>query len=169
MINNWLKPKWDSNVCIQNIPIEYLLQNNIKLLLLDVDNTLLPRSEISLNQSVYNWLIEAKKHIKLHLISNNPSRKRIGSIARPLQISFTYLAGKPRRGKALEAINKFNYKRSNIAIIGDRLFTDIYVGNRLGLYTILVKPINSDGTTDQKNYFQKIEKALSKVLGANTK
>ena len=37
------------------------------------------------------------------------------------------------------------YKNNNIAIIGDRIFTDILVGNRLGLYTILIKPLGPNG------------------------
>jgi len=32
-------------------------------------------------------------------------------------------------------------KKENIIIIGDQLFTDIYGGNRFGIRTILVKPI----------------------------
>ena len=165
----WLRPQWESNLTIQNIPISYLINQQIKVLLLDVDNTLLPRNELILCASVRTWLLEAKKHLKLHLISNNPSRSRIKNIAQQLQVNFTCRAAKPRKSKVLEVIEKFDCKRSNIAIIGDRIFTDIWAGNRLGLYTILVKPIKFDGTSFKENYYQEAEKYLSKLLGAGRK
>ena len=31
-----------------------------------------------------------------------------------------------------------------MALIGDRLFTDVLAGNRLGLYTVLVRPIDPE-------------------------
>ena len=30
-------------------------------------------------------------------------------------------------------------------MIGDRLFTDVLCGNRMGLYTVLVRPVRDDG------------------------
>ena len=38
---------------------------------------------------------------------------------------------------------KTGEKKETLAIIGDRIFTDILAGNRFGIYTILVKPTNS--------------------------
>ena len=163
----WLEPNWETNLTIHEIPIKLLLNKNIKALLLDVDGTLLPRKEIVLHPSVENWLLEAKKHLVLHLISNNPSKKRIHSIAKKLRISCTYRASKPRKAKTIEAIKQLKYQHSSIAIVGDRIFTDILAGNRLGLYTILVRPIKADGTSYRKNHFQKLEKYISRLLGAS--
>ena len=169
MNEHWLEPDWDPYLSIQNISINYLLKKDIKLILLDVDNTLLPRRELIIDQSVITWLTEAKKYLKLHLISNNPSKSRIMSIANQIKVSFTYGASKPRRKKVQEVISKFDFNTSNIAIVGDRIFTDVLVGNRLGLYTILVKPIKSDGRTSKNNYSQEIERYLSKIFGAFNK
>lgn len=43
------------------------------------------------------WLRQAKERLRLHLFSNNPSRRRIGSVAQRLDLPFTTSAGKPRR------------------------------------------------------------------------
>tara|TARA_Y100001968_G_scaffold304257_1_gene319130 strand:+ start:503 stop:1006 length:504 start_codon:yes stop_codon:yes gene_type:complete len=166
MKSSWLKPKWQANTCIRNIPIDYLIEQEIKVLLLDVDNTLLPRHERELNKSVVNWLVEASHLLKIHLISNNPSKNRIKRIAEQFSVGFTCRAAKPRRKKVVQVIDSYECKRSNIAIVGDRIFTDILVGNRLGLYTILVKPIKSDGTTNHNSCYQDIEICLSKLIGA---
>ena len=154
MSQNLLKANWEPGLSIKDLPIQHLLDLGIKALVLDVDGTLLPRKEIVLHPSVENWLLEAKRHLSLHLISNNPSRKRINTIAEKLKISCTYRASKPRKAKTIEAIKQLKYQHSSIAIVGDRIFTDILAGNRLGLYTILVRPIKADGTSYRKNYFQ---------------
>ena len=145
MKKNWLKPHWEANSCIHNIDIKNLVNLNLKVLLLDVDGTLLPREAIELNDKVKDWVIEAKKLFKVHLLSNNPSRKRIKLIADKLELSFTYRASKPFKRSAIKVMNELNYKNHEIAIVGDRLFTDVLIGRRLGFHTILVKPITKDG------------------------
>ncbi|WP_320664402.1 YqeG family HAD IIIA-type phosphatase [Prochlorococcus sp. MIT 1223] len=165
MTKNWLKPDWDTNLSIQNLSINELLSQEIKLLLLDVDGTLLPRQKINLPQSIKEWILEAKEQLHIHLLSNNPSKKRIKCIANELSLSYTYSASKPRRGKTIKVIKKFNYPASNIAIIGDRIFTDILIGNRLGIYTILVKPVQQNGLVSGRNYTQRIERYLARNLG----
>tara|TARA_Y100001968_G_scaffold325948_1_gene368092 strand:- start:627 stop:1136 length:510 start_codon:yes stop_codon:yes gene_type:complete len=161
-----LVPKWEANKTINNIPIDLLKDKGIKVILLDVDNTLLPRRSTLLSSSILNWLIEAKKHFKLYLISNNPSKKRIKNVADQVDIGFTFSASKPRRSKVLKVINTFDCDIKDIAIIGDRIFTDIWSGNRLNLYTILVRAVKADGTEFKRNYYQRAEKFLSKLLGA---
>ncbi len=53
-----------------------------------------------------------------------------------------------------------------MAIIGDRVFTDVLAGNRLGLYTVLVRPLGVDGKPSANNNFQKLEKLLASFMGA---
>ena len=54
-------------------------------------------------------------------------------------------------------MEKFQYKFNQTAIIGDRIFTDVLVGNRLGLYTVLVRPIGKNGMKAETALFQNIE------------
>ena len=163
---NWLKPNWETNFGIQNISINYLHSLQIKALILDVDGTLIPRNEIEIHHSVKDWVKEAREHLTLHLLSNNPSKRRIEKISKELKIDFTCRASKPRRGAILKVIDGFNCNKSHIAIIGDRIFTDVFAGNRIGLYTILVKPLKADGTAFKQHRFQNLEKYLSKIAGA---
>jgi len=51
-------------------------------------------------------------------------------------------------------------------MIGDRLFTDIIAGNRLGLYTILVKPLASNGITCKHNRTQRFEQRIASFFEA---
>lgn len=50
---------------------------------------------------------------------------------------------------------------SQVAVVGDRLFTDILMANSMGSYGIWVK----NGVTPSKNIICKFEKALYKFLG----
>ncbi|WP_269623023.1 YqeG family HAD IIIA-type phosphatase [Prochlorococcus marinus] len=161
-----LKAKWNTGKDIRKISYNEIKDKGIKLLLLDVDGTLLPRNEIKVHHSVYQWIQEAKRNFKIHLISNNPSKRRIQSIAKQLNVTFTYKAIKPRKKAIVKSIQPFNFYNKEIAIIGDRIFTDILVGNRLGIYTILVKPIDSNGNVIQDNKMQIIENKVASIIGA---
>ncbi|HHW74588.1 MAG TPA: HAD hydrolase-like protein, partial [Firmicutes bacterium] len=51
-------------------------------------------------------------------------------------------AVKPRRRAFRKALQILDLTASETAVVGDQIFTDVLGGNRLGLYTILVTPIN---------------------------
>ena len=117
-----------------------------------------------LSNDIKNWVFNSKKHFDIYLFSNNPSKKRIKLIADQLDLKFTHSGGKPSKKKLNKLIDKFPYSTSEIAIIGDRIFTDILVGNRLGMYTILVDSIDYYGNKIEKNSFQFIERHLAKII-----
>ena len=117
-----------------------------------------------LSKDIKNWVFNSKKHFDIYLFSNNPSKKRIKLIADQLDLKFTHSGGKPRKKKLNKLIDKFPYSTSEIAIIGDRIFTDILVGNRLGMYTILIDSIDYYGNKIEKNSFQFIERHLAKII-----
>ena len=117
-----------------------------------------------LSEDIKNWVFNSKKHFDIYLFSNNPSKKRIKSIADQLNLEFTHSGGKPSKKKLNKLIDKIPYSLSEIAIIGDRIFTDILVGNRLGMYTILVDSVDYYGNKIGKNNFQSIERFLAKIL-----
>ena len=62
--------------------------------------------------------------------------------AKGLGMMYYYKAKKPRQKGYNYIIDKTKVKKENILMIGDQLFTDIYGGNRFGIKTVLVKPIN---------------------------
>ncbi len=117
-----------------------------------------------LSKDIKNWVFNSKKHFDIYLFSNNPSKKRIKLIADQLDLKFTHSGGKPSKKKLNKLIDKFPYSTSEIAIIGDRIFTDILVGNRLGMYTILIDSIDYYGNKIEKNSFQFIERHLAKII-----
>ena len=103
----------------------------------------------------------------LHLFSNNPSRSRIGGVAEQLGVDFTTSAGKPRRSPLRRVLQQLDLPAAQVAMVGDRVFTDVLAGNRLGMYTVLVKPIDPSGQPCRHDHWQRFEVKLAQLAGAD--
>jgi HAD superfamily phosphatase (TIGR01668 family) len=169
MLAALLSPNWTAGTTLAHLPLQPLLEGPagpIRALVLDVDRTLLPRRSATLPPSAEQWLRHAQSLMPLHLLSNNPSRRRIGSVADHLGLPFTTSAGKPRRAALRRVVAELGLEPHQIALVGDRLFTDVLAGNRLGLFTVLVKPIGPDGDPCPHDGVQNLEIRMSRWLGA---
>ncbi len=166
MKQSWLRPDWEPGLSISKLPLEHLLQMRIKALLLDVDGTLLHGKEVILHNSVINWIKEAKENLVVHLLSNNPSHKRVGSVAKQLRVDYTCRAGKPFHRGLNKVLKSIELNPAQIGLVGDRIFTDVIAGNSRGLYTVLVTPIGPDGNSCPNNRIQLLEKKAAQFLGA---
>ena len=161
-----LQPDWAPGLTIAHLPLPHLTARNIQAAVLDVDGTLLPGRDVRLPDSVRTWLDDAQRRMRLYLFSNNPSKARISAVAEQLNLSFTSGAGKPRRGALRRVVQELDLPPEQIAMVGDRLFTDVLVGNRLGLYTVLVRPIREDGSACSHDTVQRLEYRLARFMGA---
>ena len=112
------------------------------------------------------WAKDASRLLHIHLISNNPSRQRIQAVADQMNVTYTCSASKPRRGAIRRVISTLPNATTEIAMVGDRVFTDVLAGNRLGLYTVLVKPPRPDGTACSHDRVQRLERHLARFFGA---
>ena len=160
-MNTLTKADWDSKMPIYEISHERLFRQGLKCLLLDVDGTLLSKKSIDIPVKVKEWIYKAKTNFSLYLISNNPSKKRIQRISSELGINYEYKAFKPSRKITLNVIRKLNEDNNKIAIIGDRILTDVIVGNRCNIKTILVRRLNKKGVQVKFNFTLFIEKFIS--------
>jgi uncharacterized protein len=112
-------------------------------LVLDVDNTIVGDSETEVSPEVRQWIDNMRNDINIWLISNNFSDRRIQGIAESLNLPYRSRAGKPSRRIVRQALEAMELQASEVGMVGDRLFTDVIVGNRLGMFTILVQPIDN--------------------------
>jgi HAD superfamily phosphatase (TIGR01668 family) len=120
---------------------DLIKQNRLQGLVLDVDETLLPWREKQLSPELLNWVAEVRQIVDLWLVSNNLSQTRINSIASELDLPYIFGAGKPSRRKLRQAVEAMKHPVDRIGMVGDRLFTDVLAGNRLGMFSILVEPM----------------------------
>jgi HAD superfamily phosphatase (TIGR01668 family) len=165
-LTDLLQPDWVAQGTLAELPLERLLERGIRALVLDVDRTLLPHRGSELPPAMERWLRRAQDSLPLHLFSNNPSRSRIGGVAARLGVPFTTSAGKPRRGALRRVLDGLNLPAAQVALVGDRVFTDVLAGNRLGLFTVLVKPVNAQGEPCRHDRWQRLEVQLARLTGA---
>ena len=163
---HWLTPDWEPGLTIAQLSLPYLTGHGLRAAVIDDDRTLLPGRDVTLPVPVREWLVDAGRRMQLHLFSNNPSRDRIAAVADQLGVSFTSGAGKPRRGALRTVVRDLAIPTESIAMIGDRLFTDVLCGNRMGLYTVLVCPVRDDGKPCRHDRVQRFERAMARAMGA---
>ena len=80
-------------------------------------------------------------------------------------VPFVASAGKPSRRKLRVAAEQMDLPFEQIAMVGDRVFTDVLAGNRVGLFTILVQPMLEPNSKDPKNLLRNAEFWVSQRLG----
>ena len=143
-------------------------KNQIKGLVLDVDETLVPIRDSDTSPELSEWVEEIRTVTSLWLVSNNLSQYRISRIAESLNIPYIAGAGKPSRRKLKKAVDAMNLPVEKVAMVGDRLFTDVLAGNRLGMFTILVEPISNNMGSEFSSYgIRSFEIWVSQLLGAS--
>ena len=76
------------------------------------------------------------------IFSNSIKPNKVKRICSDLDIEYIYFALKPLPFKFNKVLKKYNLNKNDIAIIGDQLLTDVRGGNRVGIMTILVKPVS---------------------------
>ena len=126
---------------VEEITIETLMRNKIKLLILDVDNTLIDYYK-NLSEEVKQWAKEMRgQGIKLYILSNTNNKEKVEKVAKTLQIPYKHFAMKPLKRGFKYIQKETNIKPENIAVVGDQIFTDVIGGNLCKMYTILVDAI----------------------------
>jgi uncharacterized protein len=146
---------------------ELLDRYQIKGLILDVDDTIVPIGSSVAQPELALWIEQIRQIVPLWLVTNNPSHVRIGAIADSLSLPYFLSAAKPSRRKLRQAVEAMKLEPAQVAMVGDRVFTDVLAGNRLGMFTILIEPIVSEDSSFSFNLLRQIEFAIARVLGVS--
>jgi HAD superfamily phosphatase (TIGR01668 family) len=152
---------------IINLTPEILAKYEIEGLVLDVDETLVPLRHKEVSDELREWIEKVRAIADIWLVSNNISDSRIGGIARSLDLPYIISAGKPSRRKLKQAADALDLPIEKIAMVGDRLFTDVLAGNRLGMFTILVEPMVEPAIVARSYPIRTFEVWLSQALGVS--
>jgi uncharacterized protein len=164
--NELLQPDLILESSILNLTPDIVKQYQLKGLVLDVDETLVPFNAVDASSELQNWVQEMREVVSLWLVSNNISESRIGNIARSLNLPYYLGAAKPSRRKIRAALEQMDLPPNQVGMVGDRLFTDVLAGNRLEMFTILVEPIVHLDVAMRSHPVRNFEVWVSEVLGA---
>lgn len=146
---------------------EMLKHHHIRGLILDVDETLIHPRSWAIATELKQWVAELQAcELVLWLVSNNPNANRIRHIGESLDLPYVSGASKPFRRRIRPVVEAMKLAPQEVGMVGDRVFTDVLGGNRLGLFTILVDPFGKKAE-DQYSLVRTAEFWLSRMLGAS--
>ncbi|WP_308633894.1 YqeG family HAD IIIA-type phosphatase [Paenibacillus silvisoli] len=117
-----------------------LQRAGIKGIILNWTNTLLPMNADSVSDDMQAWLNEFKTTyaFEIVIVSNSKPPERGNELIR--EIPHLFEAGKPLKKAFKAALKRLGTSTNETAVIGNGLITDMWGGNRLGLFTIFVSP-----------------------------
>ena len=147
---------------IFDINYDLLKKNNIKVLIFDLDNTIITVDEDVPSDKVVNLFKKLSSDFTVFIASNN-LKERVRRIGDYLGVHAFYLVRKPSRKIKKLLLKKITVNMEEVAVIGDQIMTDINMGNRLNMNTILVDPL---GSKDLKvTYFNRwLERKIIKII-----
>ncbi len=135
----WLKS-------VLSIDEEFLRENHVEALVLDLDNTLSMHGNPAAEEGVEDWLDKMRGlGIKMRVVSNNTNR-RVAPLAAKLGLEFTANGAKPLTFGIARAMRTMGVDKKNTLVVGDQIFTDIIAGNLKGVRTVLVEPFHLEKT-----------------------
>lgn len=143
---------------VTDINLEDLKKEGIKGLVFDLDNTLMPPRTGNYPENIENWLKEVKNDFKIAILSNNPHADYVREAGVKAGCIAYEKARKPRRAAAMQALKDLDLLPEQVVMIGDRPLTDIFVGQRLGLITILVEPLIKNEEHEFIKFLRKLER-----------
>lgn len=135
---------WLKNVLM--IDENFLYENNVAAMVLDMDNTLSMHGDPAAEDGVMEWLDKMRGlGVKMRVVSNN-NKKRVEPLAEKLGLPFTANGAKPLTFGVNRAVKAMGAKKSETLVIGDQIFTDVMAGNLAGIRTVLVEPFHLEKT-----------------------
>lgn len=112
---------------VKDISIEFLNKNNIKGLILDVDNTLISLDK-KMPFGVSDWAKNLKeKGIKICILSNSNKIEKVEAVAKIIEVPYIFFGKKPLKSGFLRARDILKLDNENIAVVRR---SDFYRYNR---------------------------------------
>lgn len=126
---------------VDKIDLAALAAEGKRAILLDRDNTLVPRDTNRAPEAVTVWLDEARaRGFKLCMVSNNWHAAEVRASAAELGLPVIARAMKPAPFALTVALGRLGVPAAQAVMVGDQLYTDVVAGNLAGVDVILVKP-----------------------------
>lgn len=125
----------------QELRSDVLLKHGIKVLVCDIDNTLVAH-DCALPDAQVKAFIQRIQDagIQVVLVSNNV-KERVERFAQELNVRTYPFARKPLPHSYRQMMRDAHCDAKEIAVLGDQLLTDMLGANHMGFFTILTTPV----------------------------
>ena len=124
------------------IDVEYMNMHNKKVIISDLDNTLISWDSKKDTKELNRWLKKMKRAgFDIIVVSNN-NEERVEEFCKQLNLQYVADAKKPLTHGFKKALSKLNRNPEEAIILGDQVLTDVFGAKSLGVMSVLVKPIS---------------------------
>ena len=124
---------------IHRIDFRRLKADGIRALILDIDDTLIPREVNDIYPQVFEWVLARKEEgFRLCLTSNSRHPLRVKYFSQTLGIPAMHFSLKPLPFAFWRSLEILKSRPEETAMIGDQLFMDILGANLLNIYSIYI-------------------------------
>ena len=128
---------------VTDIRPDWLISRNIRLLMLDFDNTIVPYTTNTPTEAVENWLkTMLASDIQLCVVSNS-KRDRVKIFCATYGMDCITHAKKPFTKGIRECLDRYGIPADQAALVGDQIYTDTLGGNGCGVTSVLVEAIDN--------------------------
>ncbi len=140
-----------------DIPFDSFLEKGIKLVIFDIDNTLVPYDVSVPYEKLKQFLFSLKeKGFEIAFVSNN-TPERVELFNRELGFFATPDAHKPLKRALVPAVEHFSVLPKEILLVGDQLLTDVLTARIWGVNAVAVSPIKK-----VENAFFRLKRKIEK-------
>lgn len=150
---------------LEDVDLEGLRAAGKSVILLDVDNTLLPWRSRDIPESTTRWLEKAKAMgFQFCILSNTRNPERLTELAGKMGIPFVRDKFKPSTRMYNMALEQFKIEPSAAVMIGDQLLTDVLGANRAGIDSIWIKKIGDHEFIGTRLLSRNVERIVGAFL-----
>ena len=128
---------------VTQISPAFLESRNIRLLMLDFDNTIVPYTTNEPAPQVVAWLENVKASGVQVCVVSNSRNDRVPAFCKKWDLDCILRSKKPFPVGIPKCLKKYGIPEKNAMMVGDQIFTDTLGGNLAGTQTLLVKPIHN--------------------------
>ncbi len=152
------KPDYVFNT-VAEISLDFLQQEGIKAIILDLDNTLTTHNNPIPDPDRLVWFNEVKDSGMPMIIVSNNHYERVKPFADALGLDFIPDGRKPLTTGYNKAVKRLGLPKSQIASIGDQIYTDVIGSKLCGIKSIFTFPIKLE-----TGFWFRVKRALEKPL-----
>lgn len=153
---------------ISNISFKGLKECGVKGIIFDKDNTLTAPYALSIYPSISEAFEEAKREFegRCVIMSNSAGTNDDVDFQDALKIEgalgLPVLRHKDKKPEGIDSVKQFFGKDTDLeslCVVGDRLFTDVLMGNFHGMMTICTEELTSVGDNKMAKFIRSLESA----------
>ncbi len=150
---------------LEDVDLEELRAAGKRLILLDVDNTLLPWRSHDIPQSTTSWIEKGRSlGFDFCILSNTRNPERLAKLTSAMGLDFVRDRFKPHPKMYQIALDRYQCPPREAVMIGDQLLTDVLGANRCDIDAIWVKPIAKREFVGTTYFSRNVEKIVGRFL-----